>query len=234
MTVATSCAVPPAEPLHSQIAPEAARTAPQVQIDHLILGINDLHKGVEELENRTGVRAAYGGPHPGEGTHNALLSLGEGIYLEILAPNPSEKVDSPVVRQLQSLGTLTPAAWVASTRNLEELRTTLQGEGLALTPTKAGDRSRPDGVRLEWEIFGIAHPAHPLAPLFIHWRDPARHPSLTAPGGCTLISLQFEDPQPQRLAAAIRPLSLSVPVNRGTAPRMKFSLACPRGTVEFG
>src|SRR4051812_10884651 len=60
------------------------------RIDHVILGIDDLQKGIAELERATGVRAVFGGAHPGRGTQNALISLGENHYLEILAPNPDD------------------------------------------------------------------------------------------------------------------------------------------------
>ena len=57
-------------------------------IDHIVIGIHDLEKGIASIEDLTGVKPVYGGAHPSLGTHNALISLGNRTYLEILAPNP--------------------------------------------------------------------------------------------------------------------------------------------------
>ena len=212
------------------------QTQPSVKIDHIILGINDLERGVEEFSRLTGVRPAFGGEHPGRGTHNAVASLGNGTYIEILAPNPADaKPADPTegISGLAGMATLTPIGWALSTVDLAAVKKSAEAGGVTTTQVRPGARKLPDGPTLEWMTVGVAAPAHDWAPFFIQWTNPALQPSHTAPTGCTLTSVSLADPSPDALKTLFAAVGFDMTVAQAESARMTVTLQCPKGVVTF-
>ena len=203
-------------------------------VDHVVVGVSDLERGMATLERLTGVRPIVGGAHPGQGTRNALLSLGDGTYLELYAPNPAEPIGSPEVRDLRALAGLKPVGWAIGPDDTEAVRSALAAQGFTVSAPEAGSRARPDGLLLKWQTFGFENFADPLAPFFISWKQPADlHPSRTSPGGCRLVAIRLHEPKPRRLADAIRALRLPITVAEASEQRMEVDLACRKGPVSL-
>jgi len=206
---------------------------PAARIDHVIVGISDLQQGMDEIERLTGVRPGIGGAHPGGGTWNALMSLGDNSYLEILAPNPAEQIASAELEGLRGLHRLTPIGWAVSTSDEQALRAALDSQGFKLTAPEPGSRRKADGSMLRWVTFGFANLDHALAPFFIIWGDPAQHPSRTSARDCELKSIQIEDPAAAELGRVVKALELDVAVTRARRSRMTVDLICPKGNVKL-
>lgn len=202
------------------------------RIDHVLLGVDDLQKGIAELERVTGVRAVFGGAHPGRGTQNALIALGGHHYLEILAPNPEERGNQEA-DELRGLTALTPIGWAARAEDLAALRESLRSQGVATEEIRPGARNRPDGTRLAWRTLSFAPPSSPLLPFFIEWGPGGAHPSATSPAGCRLTGFALQDPAPDAVRQPLRAAGLQVEVSEARESRIRISLACPKGNVEF-
>lgn len=202
-------------------------------IDHFILSINDLARGVAEFERMTGVRPVFGGVHPGRGTQNALASLGDGRYIEVLAPDPKQPNPARPIEGLKAMTTLTPSGWALGTTDTFSLHARLNGREIETTGNLPGSRALPDGSRLEWSTFGVARPNHRWMPFFIKWNDPAKQPSKTAPGGCRLESVQIEDPNPDPLTHVLATAGVKVQLTKSDTSRMTIVLQCPKGRVTF-
>ena len=212
---------------------QSIRSTSSVQIDHIILGINDLERGVAEFEAKTGVRPAFGGAHPGRGTHNALASLGGGTYIEILAPNPAEVKSDAMTAGLATLTALTPVGWALAATDLADVKQRAEAGGVTTTQVMPGARNLPDGSRLEWMTIGVTAPAHDWAPFFIQWGDPGLQPSRTSPAGCTLASVALAGPRPEALRTLFAAVGFELAVTEAEQSGMTVTLNCPNGQVTF-
>lgn len=58
-------------------------------LDHLTLIAPSLEEGAAHVHACLGIDLPAGREHPDMGTHNRLLRLGDGVYLEVIALNPA-------------------------------------------------------------------------------------------------------------------------------------------------
>lgn len=55
------------------------------KIDHLVYCVPDLEAAIQHFLKVYDISFTYGGQHLTQGTHNAILNIGNGAYLELLA-----------------------------------------------------------------------------------------------------------------------------------------------------
>jgi catechol 2,3-dioxygenase-like lactoylglutathione lyase family enzyme len=212
-------------------AAEAA-TVPR-SFDHVQLACNDLDKGIAFVEGRTGVKAAFGGVHPGRGSRNALLKLGERRYLEILAPDPAQDRTLDV-RGLYKIDSPRLLEWVAHVDDLDPLIRALAAAHIESKPVFPGSRKRPDGKMLRWRALNLQDNRGGLLPFFIEWSADSAHPAADSPAGCELTSFAVIDPEPASLRATFGTLRLEdVQVEAGPRPRLRALVKGPKGTLEL-
>ena len=209
----------------------AAGEAP-VALDHILLGISDLERGIAFMEERTGVRAMFGGVHPGVGTRNALLSLGSQSYLEIFATDPKQAAPKrhPEIVEMKEPRLL---GWAAHTEDIATLARKIADSGVATVGPYDGSRVRPDGKTLRWKRLPLADDRGGLLPFFIEWSRDSVHPSVDAPSGCKLLKFIAQSPDPAELTQTYRRLGVDMSVERGDRVQLLARIAGPKGEVEL-
>ena len=207
-------------------------------LDHLVVAARTLDEGAGWLEARTGVPAVAGGKHALMGTHNRLMALGRGAYLEIIAVDPEAPaparprwfgLDAPEMRRRLDAG---PALihWVARTEDIDAARRAapdLVGEILGLS---RGDYRWRIGVPADGSL-----PARGAFPTLIQWEG-GRHPAGALPdSGCRLQRLTIRAPEADAIEGRLRCLGLeeNAPVRfvAGEASGLSAELRSPRGMV---
>jgi glyoxalase-like protein len=216
----------------SALVPSIAWPAGNVPalLDHFILGCDDLDRGIDFVEKHTGVRAAFGGVHPGRGTRNALLSLGERKYLEIMAPDPAQQV-TPQIPRLRELKETRIVGWAVHPADLNQLVAHLSEAGVAFKDPQPGSRQRPDGKVLHWKSLTLNDDHDGLLPFFIEWSADSLHPSADAPKGCRLVHFGAVTPQPDDLAKLATILQIDLPISRGDKPALQATIVGPQGQL---
>jgi catechol 2,3-dioxygenase-like lactoylglutathione lyase family enzyme len=184
---------------------------PPTVLDHILLGCNDLDRGIDFVEEHTGVRAVFGGIHPGRGTRNALLSLGERHYLEIIAPDPQQAGVSDS-RNLRELVEPRLVGWAAHPGDISQFTAHLRRAGIEFEGPTPGSRKRPDGHLLQWNTLNLKNDEQGVLPFFIEWSAGTIHPSMDAPSGCKIESFTISSPNEVKVRELCSRLNLDVHV----------------------
>jgi hypothetical protein len=202
-------------------------------LDHILLGIDDLDRGIAFMEERTGVRAAFGGVHPGRGTQNALLRLGTRRYLEIIAPDPKQTslAAYPELRTMREPRLLT---WAVHTDDIAAVAKKVTDAGFAIDGPADGSRARPDGKVLHWKALRLKDDRGGLLPFFIEWGRDSVHPSVDAPSGCHLVRFAAASSNPEELRTVVARLGVELEVEKASSKsQLRARIGGAKGTAEL-
>jgi hypothetical protein len=219
-----------AAPSISWAADDAEEDEVPALLDHIILGCNDLDVGMDFVEQNTGVRPAIGGVHPGRGTRNALLSLGERRYLEIIAPDPGQQkiVHFPQIRQMVDPRLI---GWAVHPPDIAAAAKLLRDNQVAFQGPDDGSRKRPDGRVLNWKTVNLEDDRHGLLPFFIEWSADSVHPSKDAPKKCHLDYFTVMGLDPAELRKVFQQIGVEASVERSDRDRLRAHITGPQGEL---
>jgi hypothetical protein len=140
------------------------------------------------IEERHGLASLAGGRHPGWGTANRIVPLGD-TYLELVAViNDTEAGRSMFGRWIMAADPefLRPLGWVVRTDQLDNI-----ARRLDLTP-EHGSRVTTSGQSLSWRSAGVEQAARePGLPFLIEWAPETRFPgdaSVRHPNGLVKLA----------------------------------------------
>ncbi|RAI41503.1 VOC family protein [Rhodoplanes roseus] len=201
--------------------------------DHITVAAVDIESGVAYAEKALGVPIPRGGAHPSMGTHNHLLRLGPGVFLEIIAPDPEARPRRARWFGLDDDGLRAGLAasprlltWVARTPGLEDALASVDGAAGPAVRVSRGDLSWLIGVPEDGSM-----PFDGAFPTLIEW-PPGPHPSDgMADHGCRIERLIVEHPRGDQIAIALRPHMADerIVVRTGVRVRLEAVIAAPGG-----
>lgn len=221
------------------------------ELDHLVVACARLDDGIAWVESRLGVRPQPGGRHEAMGTHNALLRLGEGCYLEVIAIDPDGTsharprwfgLDEAATRErlAQSPALIT---WVVRCESLASACARVPDLGDIIAMSRGDLRwhiAVPEDGTLPWS--GVL-------PAAIQWGEAgeagevsdgaAPHPAARLPdSGCELLALDLMHPAAVLgsggLLGLFRELRVVGPVNLRPGPvSLAATIRTPAGVVTL-
>ncbi|HTT11445.1 MAG TPA: VOC family protein [Burkholderiaceae bacterium] len=205
------------------------------ELDHLVIGCKDLDQGSAWLAGLLGVEAQAGGKHPLMGTHNRLVRLGAGSFLELIAIDPEAPpparprwfgLDAPAL-QARLADAPVLLTWVVRTDRIVEAVTRVPELGQVLAVSRGTLTWRitvPEDGSLQ---FGG------LLPTVIQW-DGDLHPAAVLDDkGCELQELALAHPMSAGLVPMFRALRIAGPVDLKPGPKeLVAHVRSPKGLVR--
>lgn len=171
-----------------------------MQLDHIAVSGATLAKAVEAVETALGVALQPGGRHDVFGTHNRLLGLEDGLYLEAIAADPAAaRPARPRWFDLDRFaGPARLTNWICRCDDLDAV--------LAALPDDAGAPVDLTRGSLTWRMAVPADGVLPydnLHPALIQWTSPVHPGALLTESGCALRRLVVGHPEAKALAAGL-------------------------------
>lgn len=234
------------------VASRTVKTSPSPSlraVDHLVFAAPDLESGVDAVRSLLGVEPVAGGRHARWKTRNALVGLGPGTYLEIIAPDGRSATNPPNGRPFGIDGLSAPrlAGWAARASPLEPVVAEARSMGIELGSVLEGSREASDRTVLRWRLTDPAADRDGgTLPFLIDW-DESPHPASSLSHPCRLGEIRITHPDPKRIRTFLGPLGSRIRIEGGSGaaedesevgngtsqPAISALLDTPRGLVTL-
>jgi catechol 2,3-dioxygenase-like lactoylglutathione lyase family enzyme len=190
-------------------------------LDHVVIVVPDLDAAMRRYA-ALGFTVAPGGRHS-TGTHNALIGLAAGHYIELLAflqPDPQHRWAAA----LRHGGGLVDVC--VSSDDLAQDIARFEAHGIAMEPPRSMSRTKPDGTELHWRLSVPQGRVTGTVPFLIEdvtpieLRRPPRRAHANGVTGIRSIRLATDDlPATQSLLAKVLPESEAGEIGASLAAR---------------
>jgi len=202
-------------------------------IDHIVYSVPNLEQACDSLESSLGFKPVFGGYHKTQGTKNALLNLGQGCYLEILAIDESnESIKKARWMGIDLIHEPRITRWAIKSDNLTQDQQILQMYNANMGNISGGSRQTPNGNTLEWEmILPLATPKIELTPFMVNWLAHSVHPTKALDNECSLVSMEFSHQSPELIQDVFNMLDLNILISSSDKPKISIQLKTQSGEI---
>lgn len=119
-------------------------------LDHIVIISDDLDTAVANAR-RAGFTVVPGGTHGNGNTHNALIALADGAYIELIAPTVQGRTgEHRWFDRLRRGGGLVDFCLLCADLGADVAA--MRKRGVAYSAPFAMERLRPDGTRIAWKL----------------------------------------------------------------------------------
>lgn len=201
-------------------------------LDHIVIVAESLEDGRAFVEQRLGVSLEQGGHHALMGTHNLLLGLEGGLYLEVISVDP--EVPNPGRLRWFGMdgfgGAPRLTNWVGRSDAIDADIERLFGKGVVPTALSRGD--------LNWRMSVIDDGQTPfdgLVPMMLDWGDGPKAADRLQPSGCRLKQLVLGHPDHEALRQVLGDMLRDerVRIEFSERPSIKAMMETLLGEVEL-
>ncbi|MDG1738089.1 MAG: VOC family protein [Paracoccaceae bacterium] len=199
-------------------------------LDHIVVAAETLKEGREYVEDLLRVQMQSGGKHAIMGTHNALLGLEDGLYLEVISVDP--EVARPDRNRWFGLddfsGPPRLTNWVGRSDDLVSDMRLAFGKSVLPTELTRGE--------LRWQMSVIDDGQTPfdgIVPMMLDWGQGPKAADRLKPSGCRLKKLVLGHPNHTGVAKVFDRLvdKRLVEVECNETPTITAVLTTPSGQV---